>query len=65
MNIAWPDLAAALGLLLVIEGILPFMSPRGVRRAFERLASMDDVALRIAGAASMLAGVAVLWLARS
>jgi uncharacterized protein YjeT (DUF2065 family) len=65
MNIAWPDLAAALGLLLVIEGILPFLSPRGVRRAFERLAAMDDTALRIAGAASMLAGVAVIWLARS
>ena len=65
MNIAWPDLAAALGLLLVIEGILPFLSPGGVRRAFARLAAMDDTALRIAGAASMLAGVAVLWLARS
>jgi len=65
MNIAWPDLAAALGLLLVIEGILPFLSPSGVRRAFERLAAMEDTALRIAGAASMLAGVAVLWLIRS
>jgi len=65
MNIAWPDLAAALGLLLVIEGILPFLSPSGVRRAFERLAAMEDTALRIAGAASMLVGVAVLWLARS
>jgi uncharacterized protein YjeT (DUF2065 family) len=65
MNIAWPDLAAALGLLLVIEGILPFLSPRGIRRAFERLAAMEDSALRAAGAASMLAGVAVLWLARA
>ena len=65
MNIAWPDLAAALGLLLVIEGILPFLSPSAVRRAFERLAAMEDTALRIAGTASMLAGVAVLWLARS
>ena len=65
MHIAWPDLVAALGLLLVIEGILPFLSPGAVRRAFERLAAMDDAALRLAGAASMLAGVAVLWLARS
>jgi hypothetical protein len=65
MNIAWPDLAAALGLLLVIEGILPFLSPRGIRRAFERLAAMEDAALRAAGAASMLAGVAVIWLARA
>ena len=29
MHIAWPDLAAALGLMLVIEGILPFLSPGG------------------------------------
>ena len=65
MNIAWPDLAAALGLLLVLEGILPFLSPSGIRRAFERLAAMDDSSLRAAGAVSMLAGVAVLWLARS
>jgi uncharacterized protein YjeT (DUF2065 family) len=64
MHIAWPDLAAALGLLLVIEGILPFLSPAGIRRAFERLASMNDSALRVAGALSMGAGVVVLWLAR-
>ena len=65
MHVAWPDLAAALGLLLVVEGILPFLSPRAIRRALERMIAMDDAALRIAGAASMLAGVVVLWLARS
>jgi uncharacterized protein len=65
MKIAWPDFAAALGLLLVLEGILPFLNPRGIRRALERMSAMDDAVLRIAGAASMLAGVAVLWLARS
>ncbi len=65
MRIAWPDLAAALGLLLVIEGIFPFLNPRGIRRALERIASMDDGVLRAAGAASMLAGVLVLWFARA
>jgi uncharacterized protein YjeT (DUF2065 family) len=65
MQIAWPDLAAALGLLLVIEGILPFLSPGGIRRALERMSAMDDATLRVAGAASMLAGVVVLWLVRS
>jgi uncharacterized protein YjeT (DUF2065 family) len=64
MHVAWPDLAAALGLLLVFEGILPFLSPAGVRRALERMGGMNDAALRVAGAASMLAGVVVLWLAR-
>jgi uncharacterized protein YjeT (DUF2065 family) len=65
MNVAWPDLAAALGLMLVIEGILPFLSPGGIRRAFARLAELDDAALRVAGAVSMLAGVAVIWLVRA
>ena len=65
MRIAWPDLAAALGLLLVIEGIFPFLSPRSLRRALERMATADDAVLRAAGAASMLAGVLVLWLVRS
>ena len=65
MRIAWPDLAAALGLLLVIEGIFPFLSPRGMRSALERITAMQDGALRTAGVASMLAGVLVLWLARS
>ena len=65
MKIAWPDLAAALGLLLVIEGILPFLNPGGIRRALERMSAMDDVTLRIAGAVSMLAGVVLLWLVRS
>ena len=64
MSIAWPDLAAALGLMFVIEGVLPFLSPEGVRRTLARAAAMNDTMLRIAGAVSMLAGVAVLWLAR-
>jgi hypothetical protein len=64
MSIAWPDFAAALGLMFVIEGILPFLSPDSVRRTLARVAEMNDTMLRIAGAASMLAGVGVLWLAR-
>ncbi len=65
MRVAWPDLAAAIGLLLVIEGILPFLSPRAIRRALERLLAMDDNTFRVAGAASMVAGILVLWLARN
>lgn len=64
MSIAWPDFAAALGLLLVIEGILPFLSPTSLRRTYEHLTSMSDSALRVAGATSMVAGLAVLWLVR-
>jgi len=65
MNIAWPDFVAALGLLFVIEGILPFVNPGGIRRALGRISAMDDATLRVAGAVSMLAGLALLWLIRS
>ena len=65
MDIAWPDLAAALGLVLVIEGLLPFLSPAGVRRVMAAVSTSSDAALRLAGAISLVAGLAVLWLARS
>ena len=65
MSIAWPDFAAALGLLLVVEGILPFVSPRGIKRMLATMATMEDGALRVAGAVSMLAGVLMLWLVRA
>jgi uncharacterized protein YjeT (DUF2065 family) len=65
MNIAWPDLVAALGLLLVAEGILPFLNPGGIRRMLAAVSAMDDATLRVAGAASMLGGLLLLWLVRS
>jgi uncharacterized protein YjeT (DUF2065 family) len=65
MSIAWPDFVAALGLMLVVEGIFPFLNPRGIKRVFATMATMDDGALRIAGVVSMLAGLLLLWLIRS
>jgi uncharacterized protein len=58
------DLLAALGLFLVFEGIAPFISPQGVKRAFARLLEVRDRELRIAGLGSMLTGVIILYLAR-
>jgi uncharacterized protein YjeT (DUF2065 family) len=58
----WHDLFVALALMLVIEGILPFLNPSGVRAAFEAISRMDDRALRIAGLASMGIGVVLLYL---
>lgn len=60
----WRDVAGALALLLVIEGIMPFVNPAAMRRALLMLARMDDHALRFAGLTSMLAGVVMLYLIR-
>jgi uncharacterized protein YjeT (DUF2065 family) len=58
------DLLAALGLFLVLEGIAPFLNPRGVKRAFAKLLEVHDRELRYAGLGSMLVGVLILYLVR-
>jgi len=60
----WQDLLGAAALILVIEGMLPFINPTAMRRALLTLARMDDHALRFAGLTSMLAGVVILYVLR-
>ena len=60
----WHDLWAALALVLVIEGMLPFISPNGMRNAMRQMAQMDDKTLRITGLVSMIAGLLLLGLVR-
>jgi uncharacterized protein YjeT (DUF2065 family) len=59
----WESLVPALALVLVIEGILPFLSPRTWRDAMSQAAKLPDKALRIMGLLSMLAGVLILYIA--
>jgi len=54
---------SAIALVLVIEGILPFVSPGGWRRGFGQLMQMRDGQLRFFGLCSILVGLFVLWLA--
>ena len=60
----WNDLWAALALMLVLEGILPFLSPDSVRRLLLSMSEVDNRSLRISGLVSMLAGVGLLYLVR-
>ena len=62
--IQWRDLLAAAALYLVMEGILPFLSPDRARRAFVRLSQMGNTPLRVSGLISMLAGITLLYFAR-
>ena len=55
---------SAVGLMLVLEGMAPFMAPRGFRRTLAAVVQADDRVLRIVGFISMAAGLAVLYLAR-
>jgi uncharacterized protein YjeT (DUF2065 family) len=56
------DWLAAIGLLLVIEGILPFAAPTVWREGFSRMLELRDGQLRFIGAASMLGGVFLLMM---
>ncbi len=60
----WNDLWAALALMLVLEGILPFLSPDSVRRLLAAMSEVDNRSMRISGLTSMLLGVGLLYLVR-
>ena len=51
----------ALALMLVFEGLLPFLSPGAWRRVFERALQLSDVQIRFIGLSSMLAGLLMLY----
>jgi len=55
-------LLAAVALMLVLEGLLPFLSPQTWRRMFERATRMSDGQIRFLGLTCMVIGVALLLL---
>ena len=55
---------AAVALMLVFEGIFPFVAPRAWRETMRRVGELTDGQLRFMGLGSMLAGLAVLLLVR-
>ena len=64
MQIHVTDLLAALALFLVLEGMIPFLNPDGMKRALEKLLTLGNRELRIAGLGSMLVGVTILFFVR-
>jgi uncharacterized protein YjeT (DUF2065 family) len=65
VQVDWRDLATAFALYLVLEGMMPFLNPQGTKRMMEAFSRLADPQLRIAGLASMAAGVVLLWAIRS
>jgi uncharacterized protein len=60
----WNDFFAALSLVLVIEGLLPFMNPRSYKNTMMQMASFPEKTIRAIGFGSMVAGVIFLYLVR-
>ena len=60
----WTEILTAVALLLVIEGILPFVGPDRYKRLVAQLAELSDNQLRAVGFGSMLAGLVLLFVVR-
>ena len=55
-------LLTALALMLVLEGVLPFLAPATWRDTFRRLIELNNGQIRFIGLGSMLAGIVLLIL---
>ncbi len=64
MDVIWTDLLAAIALVLVIEGMVPFLNPQSLRKMLETVSQLDDRTLRIVGLVSMIFGVVLLTIVR-
>ncbi|HYG55433.1 MAG TPA: DUF2065 domain-containing protein [Burkholderiales bacterium] len=58
-------LLMALALMLILEGVLPFLAPSLWRDTFRRIIQMSDGQIRFVGLSSMLIGLLLLLWARS
>ena len=60
----WQDVLAAVGLMLVFEGIMPFLNPQGVKETLLQILQLEERILRLLGLGSMLLGLLLLYLVR-
>jgi uncharacterized protein YjeT (DUF2065 family) len=58
----WHELSVALCLVLVIEGIMPFLFPRRWQEMVVKAAEIDEKTMRAMGLVSMLIGTGLLYL---
>ena len=65
MKLEWSDLLAAVAIVLVLEGLLPFLNPNATRRMFARMALVTGTELRVAGFLSLMLGLVLLYFVRS
>ena len=61
----WQEILTAVALLLVIEGMLPFVGPGNYKQLVAQIARLGDNQLRAFGLTSMIAGLLLLFFVRS
>jgi uncharacterized protein YjeT (DUF2065 family) len=55
------SLLLALGLMLILEGLMPMVLPRLWKSLFEQMLKMDDGQIRFFGMLMVIAGMSVIW----
>ena len=58
----WEQIGTALALVLVIEGMMPFLNPQGFRETLRMISEMENNTIRTIGFLSMMGGVILLYL---
>jgi uncharacterized protein YjeT (DUF2065 family) len=58
----WHDLLNAIALLLILEGLLPFISPESLKKVYQAMMQTPESSLRMIGLASIVAGLVLLYL---
>ena len=54
----------ALALMLVLEGVLPFLAPTLWKEVFRKIIQMNDGQIRFIGLTAMIVGLVLLWVSR-
>lgn len=62
--ISWRDLGSAFALVLIFEGLLPFLSPERWRQTLEMIRGLNDGQLRSVGLILISVGAVLLYLIR-
>ncbi len=61
---AWSEILTAVALLLVIEGMLPFVRPGRYKQLVAQIVRLTDSQLRTYGLSAMIAGILLLFFVR-
>lgn len=61
----WTEILTAVALLLVIEGMLPFIKPSRYKQLVAQIVRLSDSQLRVFGLTAMIAGLLLLFIVRS
>lgn len=62
MTLDWQNLLTAIALVLIIEGLLPFISPASMKKTYAQLLTFSEKSLRNVGLLSIIAGILLLFL---